>query len=153
MVWYMVKYSTKLLLDVVFSFLGMLLSVYWSLVTDFWTEYLFHFQESNIPRRIIAWTLNKVLIRCPETSVTDYQSVLCNMPEREDVISNAARVLSKTRAITDVGVSLQFLVWFPSHTSSFSKLVICIHHVKGKAFPVQVWTGPWGSQKLRLQNF
>jgi hypothetical protein len=106
----MVKYSTKLLLDVVFVFLGMLLSVYWSLVTDFWTAYLFHFQESNIPRRIIAWTLNKVLIGCSETSVTDYQSVLCNMPEREDVISNAARVLSISRAITDVGVSLQFLV-------------------------------------------
>jgi hypothetical protein len=24
---------------------------------------------------------------------------------------------------------------------------------KGKAFPLQAWTGPWGSQRLRLQNF
>ena len=25
--------------------------------------------------------------------------------------------------------------------------------VKGKAFPLQTWTGPWGSRRLRLQNF
>ena len=24
---------------------------------------------------------------------------------------------------------------------------------KGKAFPLQAWTGPWGSRRLRLQNF
>jgi hypothetical protein len=24
--------------------------------------------------------------------------------------------------------------------------------VKGKAFPLQAWTGPWGSWRLRLQN-
>jgi hypothetical protein len=24
---------------------------------------------------------------------------------------------------------------------------------KGKAFPLQAWTGPWGSNRLRLQNF
>ena len=24
---------------------------------------------------------------------------------------------------------------------------------KGKAFPPQAWTGPWGSRRLRLQNF
>jgi hypothetical protein len=24
---------------------------------------------------------------------------------------------------------------------------------KGKAFPLQAWTGPWGSQRLMLQNF
>jgi hypothetical protein len=25
--------------------------------------------------------------------------------------------------------------------------------VKGKAFPLQAWTGPWDSRELRLQNF
>jgi hypothetical protein len=25
--------------------------------------------------------------------------------------------------------------------------------IKGKAFPLQAWTGPWGSRRLRLQNF
>jgi hypothetical protein len=25
--------------------------------------------------------------------------------------------------------------------------------VKGKAFPLQSWTDPWGSRSLRLQNF
>jgi hypothetical protein len=25
--------------------------------------------------------------------------------------------------------------------------------VKGKAFPLQAWTGLWGSRRLRLQNF
>jgi hypothetical protein len=24
---------------------------------------------------------------------------------------------------------------------------------KGKAVPLQAWTGPWGSRRLRLQNF
>jgi hypothetical protein len=24
---------------------------------------------------------------------------------------------------------------------------------KGKAFPMQAWTGPWDSRRLRLQNF
>jgi hypothetical protein len=24
---------------------------------------------------------------------------------------------------------------------------------EGKAFPLQAWTGPWGSRTLRLQNF
>jgi hypothetical protein len=24
---------------------------------------------------------------------------------------------------------------------------------KGKAFPLQAWTGPWGSRMLRVQNF
>jgi hypothetical protein len=31
-----------------------------------------------------------------------------------------------------------------------------IHRIlqgKGKAFPLQAWTGPWGSRRLRLQNF
>jgi hypothetical protein len=23
----------------------------------------------------------------------------------------------------------------------------------GKTFPLQAWTGPWGSRRLRLQNF
>ena len=26
-------------------------------------------------------------------------------------------------------------------------------YVKGKAFPLQACTGPWGSRRLRLQNF
>ena len=26
-------------------------------------------------------------------------------------------------------------------------------HSRGKAFPLQAWTGPWGSRRLRLQNF
>jgi hypothetical protein len=30
---------------------------------------------------------------------------------------------------------------------------IPLHKVKGKAFPPQAWTGPWGSRRLRLQNF
>jgi hypothetical protein len=25
--------------------------------------------------------------------------------------------------------------------------------VKGKALPLQAWRGPWGSKRLRLQNF
>ena len=25
--------------------------------------------------------------------------------------------------------------------------------IKGKAFPLQAWTGIWGSRRLRLQNF
>jgi hypothetical protein len=25
--------------------------------------------------------------------------------------------------------------------------------LKGKAFPLQAWRGPWGSRRLRLQNF
>jgi hypothetical protein len=25
--------------------------------------------------------------------------------------------------------------------------------VEGKAFPLQAWIGPWGSRRLRLQNF
>jgi hypothetical protein len=29
----------------------------------------------------------------------------------------------------------------------------CINVHKGKAFPLQAWTGPWGSRRLRLQNF
>jgi hypothetical protein len=31
--------------------------------------------------------------------------------------------------------------------------VISIAKNIGKAFPLQDWTGPWGSQRLRLQNF
>jgi hypothetical protein len=26
-------------------------------------------------------------------------------------------------------------------------------YIYGKAFPLQAWTGPWGSRRLRLQNF
>jgi hypothetical protein len=37
-----------------------------------------------------------------------------------------------------------FLTW-----SSEQNLV----RSKGKAFPLQAWTGPWGSRRLRLQNF
>jgi hypothetical protein len=29
----------------------------------------------------------------------------------------------------------------------------CAVSGKGKAFPLQAWTGPWGSRRLRLQNF
>jgi len=29
----------------------------------------------------------------------------------------------------------------------------CIVHVKGKSIPLQVWTGPEGSRRLRLPDF
>jgi hypothetical protein len=37
--------------------------------------------------------------------------------------------------------------------STFTVAVIVLVKVKGKAFPLQTWTGPWGSRRLRLQNF
>jgi hypothetical protein len=31
--------------------------------------------------------------------------------------------------------------------------VLCTYvYVKGKAFPLQPWTGPWGSRRFTLQN-
>jgi hypothetical protein len=43
----------------------------------------------------------------------------------------------------------------PAITGSFQILfsLAFIVIVKGKAFPLQAWTGPWGSRRLRLQNF
>jgi hypothetical protein len=32
-------------------------------------------------------------------------------------------------------------------------LILNLDKVKGKAFPLQAWSGPWGSKRLRLQNF
>ena len=39
----------------------------------------------------------------------------------------------------------------PAATADLS--VRCMNKKKGKAFPLQAWTDPWGSRRLRLQNF
>jgi len=37
---------------------------------------------------------------------------------------------------------------------SFKEILsIGIHYVKGKAIPLQAWTGPEGSRRLRLPDF
>jgi hypothetical protein len=33
------------------------------------------------------------------------------------------------------------------------KTIASVPRGKGKAFPLQAWTGPWRSRRLRLQNF
>ena len=38
-------------------------------------------------------------------------------------------------------------------SSSWMKELINVLKGKGKAFPLQAWTGPWGFRRLRLQNF
>jgi hypothetical protein len=38
-------------------------------------------------------------------------------------------------------------------TTTTTIIIIIIIIIKGKAFPIQAWTGPWGSRRLRLQNF
>jgi hypothetical protein len=38
----------------------------------------------------------------------------------------------------------------PSIQTAYSNFFV---QVKGKAFLLQAWTGPWGSRRLRLQNF
>ena len=43
--------------------------------------------------------------------------------------------------------SIRPSVYPPSHSPIHASIL------KGKAFPLQAWTGPWGSRKLRLQNF
>jgi hypothetical protein len=32
-------------------------------------------------------------------------------------------------------------------------VVVVVVKVKGKTFPLQAWTGHWGSRRLSLQNF
>ena len=44
-----------------------------------------------------------------------------------------------------------FICLFPDYKSNGMNVKHYI--VKGKAFPLQVWTGPWGSWRLMLKNF
>ena len=37
--------------------------------------------------------------------------------------------------------------------NKLQKKVVVLKTEEARGFPLQVWTGPWGSRTLRLQNF
>jgi len=49
-----------------------------------------------------------------------------------------------------------FKIWFPSYHKSKTNIKLCplpCVKVKGKAIPLQAWTGPEGSRRFRLPYF
>jgi hypothetical protein len=48
------------------------------------------------------------------------------------------------------------MVMILNGNSQISTVLVTVNvmvKVKGKAFPLHAWTGPWGCWRLRLQNF
>jgi hypothetical protein len=42
---------------------------------------------------------------------------------------------------------------YTAEIGNLQVMVLLFVDCKGKAFPLQAWTGHWGSRRLRLQNF
>jgi len=40
-----------------------------------------------------------------------------------------------------------------TYTNTHRKTLLEVHYIKGKAIPLQAWTGPEGSKRLRLPDF
>jgi hypothetical protein len=68
---------------------------------------------------------------CPRTPVTNYQSTLITSHTSEDIIA--------------------------CHSTEYKKYAMPVElnlkKGKGKAIPLQAWTGPEGSRRLRLPDF
>ena len=43
--------------------------------------------------------------------------------------------------------------WLETHITQVLSIYVCFVSVKGKAIPLQAWTGPEGSRRLRLPDF
>ena len=59
--------------------------------------------------------------------------------------------LPNGHALYDVRERIAVAVSIWNHQAT--ELTCPMNVKKGKAFPLQAWTGPWGSRRLRLQNF
>jgi hypothetical protein len=110
-----------------------------------------HFPCSVTLHIFTAWSLGKVNLELDAILHKRTSIYIVFVFEWQLTIS----INYKTINIADVECKIRTLMALTLIYAVIWCIINCTERsaVKGKAFPIQAWTGPWGSWRLRLQNF